>query len=463
MELTINYLLVILMFVCFIALLFTGFPIAFVLAGVSMLFAGVGYFSDLYLGTATGMDFRALGLIVQRIFRLMDNWVLVAIPMFIFMGLMLDRTKMAEEMMKSMEALFGKVSGGLAVVACIIGIVLAASTGIIASSIVLLGTISLPIMLRQGYNKSISLGTICASGTLGILIPPSIMLVVMADQLAISVGDLFMGAVIPGVLLGVLYIIFILIYGFIRPEQLPLAKDRPPFTWIMVWEALKSLVSPVALILLVLGSIFLGITTPTEASGLGAFGTVLLAARHGKLSIQTIKEVTLETFKMTGFVFGIFVGATSFALVLRFLGGDEVISKTLMSLPFSQYGVLILILLVVFILGYFLDWIEITLIILPLIAPVVSQLGFSVEGYGKVENPNLVWFTICIAVCLQTSFLTPPVGFAIFFVQGIAPKDVLLIDIYKGIIPFVIIQVIGLVLVVIFPELVTWLPGLVYR
>ena len=323
MELTINHLLVILMFVCFIALLFTGFPIAFVLAGVSMLFAGVAYFSDLYLGTATGMDFRALGLIVQRIFRLMDNWVLVAIPMFIFMGLMLDRTKIAEQMMKSMEALFGKVAGGLGVVACIIGIVLAASTGIIASSIVLLGTISLPIMLQQGYNKSISLGTICASGTLGILIPPSIMLVVMADQLAISVGDLFMGAVIPGVLLGVLYIIFILIYGFIRPEQVPLAKDRPPFTWIMIWEALKSLASPVALILLVLGSIFLGIATPTEASGMGAFGTVLLAARHGKLSIQTIKEVTLETFKMTGFVFGIFVGASSFALVLRFLGGTR--------------------------------------------------------------------------------------------------------------------------------------------
>jgi tripartite ATP-independent transporter DctM subunit len=440
MELSVNHILVISMFICFIALLFTGFPIAFVLAGVSILFTVIGYFCDLYLGTATGLEFRSLGLIVQRIYRLMDNWVLVAIPMFIFMGLMLDHTKMAEQMMRSMEALFGKVAGGLAVVACIIGIVLAASTGIIASSIVLLGTISLPVMLRQGYNQPLALGTICASGTLGILIPPSIMLVVMADQLALPVGDLFMGAVIPGLILGFLYILYILIYGFLKPEQLPLAKDRTPFTWIMVWEALKSLISPVALILLVLGSIFLGVATPTEASGLGAFGTVLLAARHGKLSFQTVKEVTLDTFKMTGFVFAIFVGASSFALVLRFLGGDEVISMSLMSIPLGPYGVLGIILIVVFILGYFLDWIEITLIILPLITPVVSQLGLSVEGFGKVENPTLVWFAICIAVCLQTSFLTPPVGFAIFFVQGIAPKDIQLIQIYKGIIPFVILQ-----------------------
>jgi tripartite ATP-independent transporter DctM subunit len=300
MELTINYLLVILMFVCFIALLFTGFPIAFVLAGVSMLFAGIGYFSDLYLGTATGMDFGTLGLIVQRIFRLMDNWVLVAIPMFIFMGLMLDHTKMAEEMMRSMEALFGKVAGGLGVVACIIGIVLAASTGIIASSIVLLGTISLPIMLQQGYNKPLSLGTICASGTLGILIPPSIMLVVMTDQLAISVGDLFMGPLSRGPPGCSIYHFILVMASSGRNNSS--GKDRPiHLDHGLGGPEIVGLTG--ALILLVLGSIFLE-TTPTEASGLGAFGTVCLRPPR-EMSIQTIKEVTLETFKMTGFVFGI--------------------------------------------------------------------------------------------------------------------------------------------------------------
>ncbi len=457
-----NDYLVIAMFLTFVGLLFTGFPVAWVLGGVAMLFTLVGYYSDLWFGTITGLDYLTLGMVVNRIYKFMDNWVLVALPMFIFMGLMLDRSGIAETMMKSMQSLFGKVRGGLAVTVTTIGIILAASTGIIGASVVLLGLLSLPAMMKQGYSKTLALGTIAGSGTLGILIPPSIMLVIMADQLGLSVGDLFMGAVVPGVILGSLYITYILIFSFLNPKAAPLDPEREPIAWRMIWDVLKSILPPAALIIAVLGSIFAGITTPTEASGVGALGATILAAINKKLNFKVITEVMKACFNTTAYIFAIFLGATCFALVLRSLGGDEFIERILTGIPLGPYGIMAVILGAVFLLGFFLDWIEITLIVLPLIAPVVSNLGFQIEGHGVVDNPELVWFVVLIAVSLQTSFLTPPVGFALFYLKGVAPPEVELVDIYKGVVPFIILQLIGLVIIAIWPQLVIWLPALAY-
>jgi tripartite ATP-independent transporter DctM subunit len=456
----VNDILVIAMFLTFIGLLFTGYPIAFVLGGVAMLFAGIAYLSDLYLGTITGIDFMYVGMVVNRIYKLMDNWVLVAVPMFIFMGLMLDRSGIAERMMTAMQEVFGKVRGGLAVTVTVIGIILAASTGIIGASVVLLGLLSVPAMLKQGYAKPLALGTVCGAGTLGILIPPSIMLVIMADQLGLSVGDLFMGAVFPGIILGSMYIAFILLYCFLKPKKAPLPDDRRPVQLRMIWEVFKTVLPTAGLILAVLGSIFAGITTPTEASGVGALGATLLAVWNKRFNYKVLKEVLYATFKTTAYIFGIFIGATCFALVLRGLGGDELIDKALTGLPLGPYGVMAVILGSVFLLGFFLDWIEITLIILPLLAPVVSGLG--VEIPAKIDNPELVWFAVLVAVSLQTSFLTPPVGFAIFYLKGIAPPEVVLLDIYKGVVPFIILQLIGLLIVALWPQLVVWLPSVAY-
>ncbi len=459
----INDYLVIAMFVSFAAFLFTGFPVAYVLGGIGVIFAGVGYLSDTYFGTITGLDFLTLGLVVNRVYKIMDNWVLVALPMFIFMGLMLDKSGVAERMMHAMQELFGAVRGGLAVTVTLIGIILAASTGIIGASVVLLGLLSLPAMTKQGYSKALAAGTVCGAGCLGILIPPSIMLVIMADQLALSVGDLFMGAVFPGLILGTLYVSYILIIAMLRPDDAPLAPDRRPVTWRVLGDVLRSVLPPALLILAVLGSIFAGITTPTEASGVGAMGATLLAAFNRKLNFAVFKEVLMSTFNTTAYIFAIFLGATCFALVLRELGGDELIEGMLTGLPFGDYGILLCILAIVFLLGFLLDWIEITLIMLPLLAPVVASLGFDIEGYGQIDEPALVWFVMLVAVALQTSFLTPPVGFALFYLKGVCPPEISLTDIYRGVIPFIILQLIGLGIVIAFPQLVTWLPSVAYR
>ncbi|MGB5745773.1 MAG: TRAP transporter large permease subunit [Desulfobacterales bacterium] len=458
----INEILVILMFLTFIFMLFSGYPIALVLGGVAMLFALVGYLADIYLDAMTGIDFIYMGMIVNRIFKLMKSWVLVAAPMFIFMGLMLDRSGIAEKMMNSIQELFGKVRGGLAVTVTLIGVILAASTGIIGASVVLLGLLSLPAMLKQGYQKSLAVGTVCSAGTLGILIPPSVMLVFMADQLGLSVGDLFMGSLFPGLILGALYIAFILIFSMVRPNAAPLPKDRRNLEWRIVWDIFKTILPPGMLIFAVLGSIFAGVTTPTEASGIGALGAILLALFNKRLSFKVIKEVTQQTFNTTGYIFGIFFGAHAFALVLRGLGGDEVIEAVLTGLPLGPYGIMGVILGGVFLMGFFLDWIEITLIVLPLIAPIISTLGFEINGYGVIDNPELVWFAVLVAVALQTSFLTPPVGFAIFYLKGVTPPEIKLLDIYRGVIPFVILQLIGLLAVAVWPQLVIWLPAMAY-
>ena len=459
----VNDYLVIAMFLTFIALLFTGFPVAWVLAGVGVLFCGVGYLADIYLDTLTGLDFLTLGLVVNRLYKIMDNWILVALPMFIFMGLMLDRSGIAVRMMHSMQALLGGLRGGLAITVTSIGIILAASTGIIGASVVLLGLLSLKPMLEQGYNRSLALGTIASAGTLGILIPPSIMLVIMADQVGVSVGDLFMGAVFPGLILGGLYIGYIVLVGLLRPDAAPLPNNREPLSVRVVVEVIKAIVPPVLLIIAVLGSIFAGIATTTEASGVGALGAILLAAFNRRFSFSVLKEVSQSTFNTTAYIFAIFIGATCFSLVLRELGGDDLIERTLTAIPFGSYGIVFTILFIVFLLGFILDWIEITLIILPLMAPVITGLELGIDGFGVVDNPSLIWFLILVAVTLQTSFLTPPVGFALFYLKGVCPPDIRLIEIYKGVVPFVILQLIGLSLVVLYPTLATWLPAVAYK
>ena len=457
-----NSILVVAMMATFIGLLFTGYPIAYVLAGVAMIFALAGHLSDMWLDTMTGMDYQMIGIVVNRLYKIMYGWILVALPMFIFMGLMLDSSGIAERMMHAFQNLFGKVRGGLAVTVTLIGIILAASTGIVGASVVLLGLLSLPAMLNQGYQRALALGTVCSAGTLGILIPPSIMLVVMADQLSLSVGDLFLGALLPGMILGGLYGVYILGYAYMQPAAAPLADDRTPFEWRMVWQVLITVLPPALLIVAVLGSIFMGMATPTEASGVGALGAILLALINRRLNFQVFHKVTMGTFKTTAYIFSILIGATCFALVLRALGGDEVIKAVFSGLPFGPYGVIAVILCVVFLLGFFLDWIEISLIILPLVAPIVSSLGIDIDGHGAIDNPVLIWFTVLVAVSLQTSFLTPPVGFSIFYLKGVAPPQIGLMDMYKGVVPFIILQLIGLLIVALFPQLVVWLPSIAY-
>ncbi len=458
-----NY-LVLSMFLTFIALLFTGFPVAWVLAGVGITFGGVAWLTDNVMGwTMTGLDYNTLGLLVGRIFGIMDNWVLIALPMFIFMGLMLDKSGIAQRMMHSMQKLFGNVRGGLAVTVALIGIILAASTGIIGASVVLLGVMSLPVMLKQKYDKPLALGTIAASGCLGILIPPSIMLVIMGDQLSIPILDLFMGAVFPGLILGFLYIAYILVYCKIYPEKAPLAADHRETNLKDVLQALYDVIPPAGLILLVLGSIFMGIATVTEASGVGALGATLIALLFKRLNWKVLKDVVLNTMNTSAYIFAIFVGATIFALVLRECGGDELIESALVGLGFGPHGLIIFVLVLVFFLGFFLDWIEISLIILPLLGPVIANLNLQINGFGVVDFPNLTWFALLVAVTLQTSFLTPPVGFALFYLKGVCPPGVTLLNIYRGVIPFIVLQLIALVLVFLFPELVTWLPSKVFK
>ncbi len=458
-----NY-LVIAMFFTFIALLFTGFPVAWVLAGVGITFAGIAWFTDNVMNwTMTGLDYNVLGLLVGRIFGIMSNWVLIALPMFIFMGLMLDKSGIATRMMHSMQKLFGNIKGGLAITVALIGIILAASTGIIGASVVLLGVMSLPVMLKQKYDKPLALGTIAASGCLGILIPPSIMLVIMGDQLAIPILDLFMGAVFPGLILGLLYITYILVYCKINPKSAPLAADHKEVNLKDVLRALYDIIPPAALILLVLGSIFMGVATVTEASGVGALGATVIAILYKRFNLKILKEVVVNTMNTAAYIFAIFVGATIFALILRECGGDQLIESALIGTGLGPHGLIIFVLVVVFFLGFFLDWIEISLIILPLLAPVIAGLDLQINGFGVVDYPNLTWFALLVAVTLQTSFLTPPVGFALFYLKGVCPPGVTLLDIYRGVIPFIILQLIALVLVFLFPEIVTWFPSKVYK
>ena len=458
------------MFFGFILLLFSGFPIAWLLGGVAVIVTFLATMADAYfLDTILDafpdyweeeLTWRRASGTVTNIWNTMRNWVLVALPMFIFMGLMLDRSGIAEKLMDNFVKLFGRVRGGYAVTITLIGVLLAASTGIIGASVVLLTLLGLPVMLKNHYSKELGVGTVCAVGTLGILIPPSIMLVLMADQLAISVGDLFMGALFPGLMLGGMYILYILGIAFISPNTAPAPKDAPPVTFGVFFGVIWAVLPPALLILAVLGTIFFGVATPTEASGVGALGATALAIANRRLNMRVLAEVMRETTKTTAFIFAIILGAVAFALVLRTLGGDELIERSLLGLNLGPEGTILVILLVVFILGFVLDWIQIILIILPLVGPIIGSIALDMEFAS--ETQALIWFTLLFAVVLQTSFLTPPVGFALFYVKGVAPPEITVRHIYRGVVPFIVLQLIGVALIFFWPEIVTWLPQYAY-
>ena len=455
--------LLISMFVAFGGMLLIGVQVSYALFGTSVIFTAVAVFSDQYFGTATGLDFDFFGLVIKRIYALMTNWILIAGTMFIFMGHMLDKSGIAERLLTSMQELFGGVRGGMAVSVALIGTLLAASTGIIGASVVLLAVLSLPVMVKQGYSKELAAGTVAASGCLGIVIPPSIMLVFMADQIGLPAGDLFMGAVFPGLILSGLYVAYILGFSFLKPSAAPLVADRKPVTLSTFVRVLLDIVPIIVLMFLVLGSIIAGIATVTEAAGVGALAAMVLAALYRRLNIPMLREALYSTFNTMGYIFAIIVGATVFAFVVRGLGGDEIIEEALGGLPFGPTGIILLMLFVVFLLGFFLDWIEITFIILPLIAPIIGDMDLAIEGYGVVDKPVLVWFVILVAVTLQTSFLTPPVGYALFYVKGVCPPEITMAHIYRGVVPFVCLQMLAVVIVFLWPSLVTWLPAMVYK
>ncbi|HEY9566837.1 MAG TPA: TRAP transporter large permease subunit [Thalassobaculum sp.] len=440
-----EYFLPILMIVSLIGGIFTGYPVAFLLAGLGVVFSFLASIPVAFLGT-----------VVSRIFSgTLANWLLLAVPLFIYMGLMLEKSGAAKKLLLSLERLFAGMRGGLAISVALLGIVMAASTGIIGASVVLLGVLSLPVMLRQKYDKGLAAGIICASGTLGILIPPSIMLVLVGDILQISVGDLFMAAMFPGLVLGGLYIAYILGIAFLAPHKAPAGvvdvDDTRP-----LWLALGSdLLAPVLLIMGVLGSIVAGIATPTEAAAIGAAGTMVLAAFAGEMSFANLRDSVLETCRTTGMILFVAIGATCYSVIFKRVGGDSMIEDTVAAFASGPYGTLAVVMILIFILGFFLEWIEISYIVLPLFAPIIAGLDF---GLGLTSGEQLTWFAILVAINLQTSFLTPPFGYALFYLKGIAPPELSMGDIYRAIVPFVMLQLIGLGLAIAFPGLVLWLP-----
>lgn len=447
--------LVIGMFASFMVFLLLGFPVAWSLAGIGLVFAILGYVMVEHFGADLWFTWEGtIGVLDARIYGIVANELMVALPLFIFMGIMLDRSGIAERLMHSLVRVLGPLRGGYAITVVLVGILLAASTGIVGASVALLGMLSIGPMLQANYNKSLAVGTACSVGTLGIIIPPSIMLVLMADRLGTSeasVGKLFMGALIPGLMLALMYILYIVIVSWIKKDFAPAPANRQKLDARALLDVFWAVVPPFALILAVLGSIFFGIATTTEASAVGAFGAILMAACSRKLNLAVFKDALYQTSRTSAFIFGIFIGATVFAAVLRGLGGDDVIRDALTGLPFGQTGVLLTVLFITFLLGFFLDWVEITLIVLPLVAPVLFSLGI-----------DPLWFAILFAMCLQTSFLTPPVGFSLFYIKGVCPPGVTTADIYLGVLPYILIQLTALALVFFFAPLATWLPNEVY-
>ena len=445
-------LLPVFMFLALALLLFSGYPVAFVLGGVGLFFGFIGIHYEVF----SLIEFFN---ILSRIWGgVCENLILVAIPMFIFMGTMLEKSGVAKDLLYALQILLRRVPGGLALSVTIMGTIMAATTGIIGASVVMMTLLALPVMLERNYDKSLSTGTIAASGTLGILIPPSIMLVIMADLLAISVGTLFVASIFPGLLLALLYFIYLFLRTRISPSLAPPLPDEvgPSSSKETLKLVFKSFLPPIFLIILVLGSIFAGFATPTEAAGVGALGSILLAIFNKRLNFKILKEVT-ERSSLTGaMIFGIFVGATAFSYVFRSLGGDDLIHQFVNEIGFGPWGILFIMMGLVFLLGFFFDWVEITLIVLPLFAPIMKTLDFA----GHVQ-PELVipWIAVLLAVNLQTSFLTPPFGFALFYMKGVSPPEVKIQTIYKGIIPFVLLQLAGLALVITFPEIALWLPA----
>ena len=442
-----EYILPAAMVISLLAGIFSGYRVAFLLGGLGILFSYIG-----------NIPFRFLGVVVSRIYsNVVENWLLIAIPLFIYMGLMLERSGLANDLLESLERLFGRVRGGVAVSVAALGIIMAASTGIIGASVVMLGVMGLPLMLKKHYDPYLATGTVIASSTLGILIPPSIMLVLVGDILQLSVGDLFLAAIFPGLILGGLYILYILAVGFIFPERAPAAPvDDHVRGFSLFFQLLRDLFAPVSLLLAVLGSIAVGIATPTEAAALGALGITLLAVLTGRFRFRDFRESVFETSKLTSLIVFVLIGATCFSVVFKRLGGERMIEDAVFHLALGPYGTLALLMLTIFILGFFLEWLEISFIVLPLFAPIMLALDF---GPGLTGTEVLLWFAVLVAINLQTSFLTPPFGYALFFLKSVAPAGITLPVIYRSIIPFVVLQLIGLTIAVLFPQVILWLPG----
>ncbi|WP_444996639.1 TRAP transporter large permease [Aliikangiella sp. IMCC44359] len=451
--------LALLMFICVCIVLLSGYPVAFSLAGTALIFAAIAVATDQLNPVILKTSF-------SRLFGIMQNPTLIAVPLFVFMGVMLEKAKIAEKLLTSMASLFSRSPGGLAISVVIVGALLAASTGIVGATVVTMGLLSLPIMIKSGYSVPLSTGVICASGTLGQIIPPSIVLVLLGDVIAsanrdagigadpISVGDLFAGAMLPGLLLVILYIIYILLFARAKPEQAPPIKleaidennqTDSQFDW-------SALLLPLVLILLVLGSILMGIATPSEAAALGAVGSIFLAIFYREFSWQRLKEVVRSTTKTSSMVFMILIGASVFSLVFRAFGGDDAIRDILHSLPGGVFAAMLVVMFCMFILGFILDFIEIVFVIVPITAPALLAMGV-----------DPIWLGVMIAVNLQTSFLTPPFGFALFYLRGAAPDYVSTQQIYRGVLPFIGIQIFVLILIAIWPQIVTWLPSIIYK
>lgn len=426
--------LALILFVCIFILILFGFPVAFTLGGLSVIF---GYFT-------LGVEF--FNFLPSRIMGVMSNYVLLAVPLFIFMGIMLERSGLAERLLETMAMLFGRVKGGLAIAVIVVGTLLAASTGIVGATVITMGLISLPTMLKRNYSPELATGVIASSGTLGQIIPPSIVLVLLGSVLNVSVGELFAAAIIPGILLVVCYIGYVLILAYLRPGVAPAipAEEVARFkTEGFGRQVVEAFVLPFILILAVLGSIFLGIASPTEAAAVGALGATLLTILQGRFSLDVLREVAFQTTRLTTMVFIILLGATTFALVFRGMGGDRYLVDLIEHANLTPYAFLFLVMLVVFIAGFFIDFIEIIFIIVPVVAPIFQSYGM-----------DLIWVGILIALNLQTSFLSPPFGFSLFYLKGVAPPSITTSHLYRGIIPFVLIQLVFLILVILYPELV---------
>lgn len=455
-------LMVILLVLAVILVLLSGFPVAFAYAGVALLFTAIGV---TFLPGIFDADFMATR--HNHLYRLMTNSTLIAVPLFVFMGVMLERSRVAEQLLETMSLLFGPLRGGLGISVILVGMLLAASTGIVGATVVTMGLLSLPTMLKRNYSPALASGTICASGTLGQIIPPSIILILLGDQLSneyqnaqlamgnyapdvVSIGDLFAGALIPGLMLVGLYLAYLIGVAIFRPDAMPAipAAERNLGMQALLLRSLKVLLPPLALIIIVLGSILAGAATPTEAASVGAVGAILLAALHRQLTLAMLREVMQATVRVSSMVFLIFIGALLFSAVFRGYGGDEMISALLSDLPGGKVGAMIVVMLVMFLLGFILDFIEITLVMVPLVAPVLFMLGV-----------DPVWLGVMIAINLQTSFLTPPFGFSLFYLRGVAPASVTTLHLYKGVLPFILLQLLALLLLALWPGLATWLPG----
>ena len=437
----------IIMFFAALLMLIIGYPVAFTFGAVAIYFGLAASYIEIVLDGGTYLEWweeflSMFSMMPFRIYSIMTNKILMAVPLFIFMGIVLQKSQLAERLLLSMGTLFGKVRGGLAISTILIGALLAASTGVVGASVVAMGVISLPIMLKNNYSKSLSAGVICASGTLGQIIPPSIVLIILADVFQLPVGDLFKAALFPGLMLVGVYILYVLIVAFLKPEVAPPVKMDSNISYFEnLKRALIAIIPPLLLIILVLGSIFAGIATPTESASLGALGSIILAFFYKKLSWNLLKEASLETVKTTSMVFAILVGATAFSMVFTYSGADEIVEQFMTNLPGEKWGFLILSMLIIMFLGFFIDFIEISYIVVPILLPISQTIGI-----------DPLWFAILIALNLQTSFLTPPFGFSLFYLKGVAPPELKTTDIYKGVVPFILLQILVLISIVIFPE-----------